>query len=401
MVVLSDEIIKVCKNGKWGCIDKTGKELIPCIYDEISLSSDIFIVKQNDKVGCLDKDGKVISFGVYDEIIEDDENLILVIKDYKYGWINRNGEEVIPCSYNVRVTAFSEGLVGVRNGPSYGYIDTTGKLVIPYIYDRVSEFYEGKALVVKEGKPKIIDKNGNEIIDLNYDWAENLEDDMAIVVKDNKAGMIDMSGKEIVPCIYEDMKIIKDNFIIVKKDGKYGVLKNGIEVISCIYENIDVYGGYDECITTDDGKYIIINNNLFGPYDDCVRDNGDGVFLVSKENKYGFLNEKGIESFPMFNDDGLIDYSNGRLYSTYYIKRDSNLYNKNKQITSNIMVVSKAGENIEIKIGNKKLILPHTEDTKDAIEELTRFDIIDVFQIEKINVLPIQYDNEWYMIKLK
>ena len=39
MFAFSDEIIRVGKNRKFGCVDGTGREFIPCIYDEISLSS--------------------------------------------------------------------------------------------------------------------------------------------------------------------------------------------------------------------------------------------------------------------------------------------------------------------------------------------------------------------------
>jgi hypothetical protein len=42
---------------------------------------------------------------------------------------------------------FSEGLADVRHGMKYGYIDRTGKEVIPFEYDVASPFHDGLALV--------------------------------------------------------------------------------------------------------------------------------------------------------------------------------------------------------------------------------------------------------------
>ena len=35
---------------------------------------------------------------------------------------------------------FSEGLAKIRKGAQYGFIDSTGKIIIPTIYDHISEF---------------------------------------------------------------------------------------------------------------------------------------------------------------------------------------------------------------------------------------------------------------------
>lgn len=43
--------------------------------------------------------------------------------------------------------AFSEGLAAVRQNGKWGYIDTTGKAVIPFQYDQAYAFHEGKAVV--------------------------------------------------------------------------------------------------------------------------------------------------------------------------------------------------------------------------------------------------------------
>lgn len=57
----------------------------------------------------------------------------------------------------------------------YGYIDTSGKLVIPVVYARAEEFREGLAAVRKDGgagqigEAGAIDRNGNVVIPFKYD----------------------------------------------------------------------------------------------------------------------------------------------------------------------------------------------------------------------------------------
>jgi hypothetical protein len=46
---------------------------------------------------------------------------------------------VIPCIYDW-LTGFSEGFAAVKLNNKWGFIDKTGKAVIPCIYDEVKDF---------------------------------------------------------------------------------------------------------------------------------------------------------------------------------------------------------------------------------------------------------------------
>ena len=71
------------------------------------------------------------------------------------------------------VYPFSKGLAEVRLNDKYGFVDKTGKEVVPPKYDYVGEFYKGLAPVK-----------------LNDQW-----------------GLMDTTGKEILPCVYNENKI--------------------------------------------------------------------------------------------------------------------------------------------------------------------------------------------------
>lgn len=56
-----------------------------------------------------------------------------VKKGDKWGFINENGEPVIPMEYD-EAGYFKEGLACVGKGDKYGFIDKQGKVVIPIKY---------------------------------------------------------------------------------------------------------------------------------------------------------------------------------------------------------------------------------------------------------------------------
>ena len=56
--------------------------------------------------------------------------------------------------------SFSEGLASVALNNKSGYIDSSGKVVIDFIYDAGTAFCDGKARVKTDGKWIVIDNTG-------------------------------------------------------------------------------------------------------------------------------------------------------------------------------------------------------------------------------------------------
>lgn len=167
------------RNERFGFLDKEFNKKIPCIFLEADwFYDDAAIIKITDElIGFVTTSGKIIAFhnkSDYECIRRFSEGLAPV-KDLlgKWGFIDKNGKEVIPCKYT-EVDNFSEGLAGVidENGCFY-YINKNGtkKITIPNIYksklvvgDNVIEIeskternlIEKKIKVVNEVKEKMI-----------------------------------------------------------------------------------------------------------------------------------------------------------------------------------------------------------------------------------------------------
>lgn len=94
------------------------------------------------------------------------EGLAMVKLDKKYGFIDKTGKEVIPIKYDDAESP-SEGLAKVKLNDKYGFIDKTGKEVIPIKYDYAEGFSEGLAQVKLNNKWFYINQKGECVKDCN------------------------------------------------------------------------------------------------------------------------------------------------------------------------------------------------------------------------------------------
>ena len=135
LIVKKLYLVRVRRNGKYGYVDKSGHEVIPCKYDYAgNFREGLAIFEKDDKWGYIDKKGREVIPCKYDRTFNFSEGLAIVEKDDKSGFIDKEGREVIPCKYD-DAGSFSDGLASVKKYDKWGYIDKTGREIIPFIYE--------------------------------------------------------------------------------------------------------------------------------------------------------------------------------------------------------------------------------------------------------------------------
>lgn len=268
-------------DGKWGLIDKSGKEVVKPKYDEAgNFSEDLAWVKLNEKYGFIDNSGKEVIKPKYDGAGNFSEGLAGVKIDGKWGFIDKIGKEVVKPKYDWG-ESFRAGLAKVKLDGKWGFIDKTGKEVVKPKYDRADSFSEGLASVKLDGKYGFIDKSGKEVVKPKYDRAGDFSEGRAWVKLDWDYGYIDKTGKEVVKLKYEDAS----NFC-------NGLAKVGAGGGSCC----KVYGFIDKS-----GKEVIKPK-----YDSCGSlEFSDGLAIVKLNGKCGFVDESGKEVIePKYDEAG-------------------------------------------------------------------------------------------------
>lgn len=218
-------------NGKWGFINQTGKEIVPCMYENAwSCGQDLIAVKQNGKSGFIDQMGKEVTPCQYEGMYNFSEGLAAVKLNGKCGLFDKTGNEIVPCKYS-SIDSLSEGLMHVELSDGgrtrHGYIDTMGKEVIPCKYLWAKDFKGGRALVGVDNGEKDEDGYlvGTEVtIDRTGAQIDGVMIKRGGEEQNWKWGFVDAKGREIVPYKYTSASDFSGRFANVGIDGKWGLL---------------------------------------------------------------------------------------------------------------------------------------------------------------------------------
>lgn len=271
------------------------------------------------------------------------EGLIAVPKNDKYGFVDVNGNLVIPYSYDDAMK-FSDGLAPVAKiidgEEKWGFIDKTGELKIEYQYEDVlSGFSNGIAATTKDREWPftftLINKNGEEIMTNSYSltpyngWDPMFDeryvwiDGMMLVERENEFGIIDSTGKEIVPCEYECECFLGGLSGLSSIHNGYAYLQYyDHEVEDRVGKLFDRTGKNvlkekDVCSGLYDGLVMIYENGKFGfvtlsgkviipPRYDATSIPSEGLIAVGqytgKEMKWGFIDRLGKQIIPFIYD---------------------------------------------------------------------------------------------------
>jgi hypothetical protein len=150
-----DTLYKAQKGSQFGYVDIDGSILLPLIYD----SAWTF----NEELSLwIAHDTNWMMTGRQGETILDPETFLhgsvygsdllhQVSKEGRFGYINANGEIVIPIEFD-EINYYENGIAIARKGSQSGFIDQRGDLLTPIIYENITEFSEDMAWVKKDGK---------------------------------------------------------------------------------------------------------------------------------------------------------------------------------------------------------------------------------------------------------
>lgn len=317
-----DGMMRVVKNGKYGFIDGSAKEVIACQYEDAQDFSDgMAAVKVNGVWGYVDKQGKMV-----------------VEPSFKFAY---------PFS--------SQMAAVVDEKDSVGFIDPFGLLVIPYYYDRLDEiaFVDSLCSVRKIGTAFSINKKGERFDVVTkverktsiersqldklrsleiynqaptpFDELLSFQNGFAVVMQKNKNGkkqygVLNTKGLMVVPCEYDQIEgpfTSAVTYFVVERGGKIGAVKtDGTPLLACEYDKVFSEGSEMIMVQKDGLKgFADKNGTLKIPcqYEDLAPFNSSvtGVAIRKKDKLvWNFMNQKGeIVSTPEY--DEILTFCNG------------------------------------------------------------------------------------------
>lgn len=171
-VEVDDKTLSAIYNGKYGIIDRNNNIIVPFEYEYATnfMQNGLALLKKNGKYGVMDKNNAIVIPFEYDTIYKisvEKWTHILVEKNKKYGVVDLKGNVIIPLDYDATTTGFMSGLLGVKKGNKWGFINKNNEVVLDFVYDGVFMwgFVNGVASVEQNNERFYIDINGNRIGD--------------------------------------------------------------------------------------------------------------------------------------------------------------------------------------------------------------------------------------------
>lgn len=143
----------------------------------------------------------------------------------------------------------AEGFAAVLKDGKWGFVDTSGKLLIPLQFEDPAQFKHGFATAKKDGKVGIIDKSGKVWVPFLYDYIGNYHDGLFSARDFNsRYGFIDSANNVVIPFEYDDVNIswFSGGLAIVKKGNKYGAIdKTNKTAVPFEYDELGINDGFE------------------------------------------------------------------------------------------------------------------------------------------------------------
>jgi len=161
----------------------------------------------------------------------------------KFGYIDSTGRTVIPVQYDW-AGKFYDDRAQVRIGGKVGYINRRGKLIVPAVNEFGRNYSEGLVVVKnKDQQWSVLDRDGRVVVAPKYGSIGRISDGMIVVGSAREAGRptrygaVDTNGHLVIDMEYEGIGTFSNGRAPVKINDKYGYIsKTGELVIPAIYD---------------------------------------------------------------------------------------------------------------------------------------------------------------------
>jgi len=314
-------------NNKWitgyGFIDKTGKVVIDCnLIKAQDFNAEVTWVKFKNQnyYRLIDKNGNIIPTKKYEKtgnFYSFQKDICAVYEDGKMGFIDSTGKEIIPCKYTGSST-FTEGLASVCNYNSikgeYGFINKKGEEVIPlkFVQSGTSSFHKGLARAQVYGKTVLIDKKGETIFKTSKGNIQGHNHGLVMVfTKPNRKawGWLNFNNEFVIKPIYSNAKNFNDDgYSIVEKNGLKGIIDTSGKVVmdlkyKPVYSDYKKNGYYMGVYPSKEAKslydskkdyfntdFVLINTSAYKHISPA--NFGNLLPFTAKNGKAGYLNHQ-------------------------------------------------------------------------------------------------------------
>ena len=181
---------------------------------------------------------------------------------YQWGYINTSGQIVIPADYD-DVRQFSENKAAINKAGLWGYIESSGKMIIKPQFRSAYNFHENRARIKPFNQPEYyITPDGKIISSTAWIASDDFSDGRAKVKVGSLYGFIDTSGTLIIRAAFSRAWNFRDGMAVVEFKGQQGVMdRNGKFLIQPEYDHLTIDATSKLILTIKENNSFLLDLN--------------------------------------------------------------------------------------------------------------------------------------------
>ena len=224
-----DGLAPAATGGTWGYIDTTGKWAIDPQFEWADQFADgLAAVRVAGRMGYIDRRGKFVVNPQYDLAHEFSDGYGTVMNSGRFGIIDAKGRVVFEARFADSLGLFGDGLVAVKTDDGWGFIDTTGKMVISPQFDWAGTFDQGLARVTVLGKDAYVTTAGAFVVDpFPGTTVAAMRKQMAAEAAETTRKIAGCWMGQFGDVSVAQMEIRSDGAVVVKAPGGLGQQRHG------------------------------------------------------------------------------------------------------------------------------------------------------------------------------
>lgn len=227
------------------------------------------------------------------------ENAEMICKGCNWGYIDTSGRVVIRPQFS-----YAEKIVNqigiVEKGDKVGAIKTDGNILLKCQFNDVQFLENSNYQILKVykniTKVGLIDTLATVAVDLKYDEIGEISEGLLAVAKNGLWGFSDMNGKEVIRCRYRKIGKFQEGYAAAQLGNKWGFIdQEGRIVIEFKYRRVGNFKDGLAWVSTAAGVGYINNEDekvILSKFEKAY-DFEDNVARVVVDGKFGLINKNG------------------------------------------------------------------------------------------------------------
>jgi hypothetical protein len=256
--------------------------------------------------------------GAKKELKLEDVEFLSIRIDNEWGFISEDMEYFIVPQY-IYVEPFYEGLALVAKDGKVGYISKSGELKIPTKFDDALSFENGYAVVQVDEKFGLINRSGEYVVLPKYEYIGNVIEGLCYFENlENWYGYFDRKGIERLKAEYTDAGSFDKGRAVAAKNGSYGVIdKFGTTSIPFMFEEIKKIDSSSFSVKFNNkwGVLTLEKDTLLPLVYDYIGPLNNNYAMVEKDFKFNFWN---IKTGEIVSKDWFETYTGYREQALFY-----------------------------------------------------------------------------------